>query len=314
MLDSFLATLSPMLVMFFCILVGYLLKKARLEPDNTASVLSKLEIYVFLPAQILVTFLKYCTVETLQAQSRTLMYGGAYICLAVVLGLALAQFFSKERNERNIYRYSLVIANMGFLGNAIVPQIMGQDALYSYLLFTLPAQLVLYLWAIGLLVPQGKGEKKSLWQRLRQPTLITMVISVILGLTGAGKVLPSFVHTSLNNLSGCMGPVAMLLTGFVIGGYRLPALLRNKKVYLATFLRLFVLPCAAVAVMKLLGADKTTLLLTLFASGSALGLNTVVIPAAYDGDTHTGAAMAMISHVGVVVSIPLLFALLSQIL
>lgn len=303
-----------MLVMFLCIAIGFLLRKFRLTPDNTASVLSKLELYVFLPAQILVTFLNYCTVETLQVQYRTVLYGALAVGLEIVIGLLVARFFSKEKTERNIYLYNLIIANMGFLGNAIVPQIMGQEALYSYLLFCLPFNIVLYTWAINLLIPPEKLEKKSIWKKLAHPTLIAMAIGVLLGLSGAGKVLPGFVSTTLTNLSGCMGPVAMLLTGFVIGGYKIGDLLRNGKVYIITFIRLLVLPCVAVAVLMLLGAGKEIALLAMFGCGAALGLNTVVVPAAYDGDTRPGAAMAMISHIGAVVTIPLLYALLTQIL
>ena len=39
----------------------------------------------------------------------------------------------------------------------------------------------------------------------------------------------------------------------------------------------------------------------------ALGLNTIVYPAAYGGDTKTGASMAMISHVLSVITIPLMY-------
>jgi len=314
LLETFSATVSAMLVMFLCIAIGFILRKCRLAPENTASVLSKLELYVFLPAQILVTFVNYCTVETLQVQYRTVLYGALAVGLEIVIGLLVARFFSKEKTERNLYLYNLIIANMGFLGNAIVPQIMGQEALYSYLLFCLPFNIVLYTWAINLLIPPEKLEKKSIWKKLAHPTLIAMAIGVLLGLSGAGKVLPGFVSTTLTNLSGCMGPVAMLLTGFVIGGYKIGGLLRNGKVYIITFIRLLVLPCVAVAVLTLLGADKETALLAMFACGAALGLNTVVVPAAYDGDTRPGAAMAMISHIGAVVTIPLLYALLTQIL
>ena len=314
LLETFSATVSAMLVMFLCIAIGFILRKCRLAPENTASVLSKLELYVFLPAQILVTFLNYCTVETLQVQYRTVLYGALAVGLEIVIGLLVARFFSKEKTERNLYLYNLIIANMGFLGNAIVPQIMGQEALYSYLLFCLPFNIVLYTWAINLLIPPEKLEKKSIWKKLAHPTLIAMAIGVLLGLSGAGKVLPGFVSTTLTNLSGCMGPVAMLLTGFVIGGYKIGGLLRNVKVYIITVIRLLVLPCAAVAVLTLLGADKEISLLAMFACGAALGLNTVVVPAAYDGDTRPGAAMAMISHIGAVITIPLLYALFTQIL
>ena len=314
MLQTFSATISAMLVMFLCIAIGFLLRKFRLAPDNTASVLSKLELYVLLPAQILVTFLNYCTVETLQVQYRTVLYGALAVGLEIVIALLVARFFSKEKTERNIYLYNLIIANMGFLGNAIVPQIMGQEALYSYLLFCLPFNIVLYTWAINLLIPPEKLEKKSIWKKLAHPTLIAMAIGVVLGLAGVGKVLPEFVSTTLKNLSGCMGPVAMLLTGFVIGGYQIGELLRKGKVYIITFIRLLILPSVTVVVLTLLGADKTTALLGMFATGAALGLNTVVVPAAYDGDTRIGAAMAMISHVGAIVTIPLLYALFTQIL
>ena len=314
MLETFLATVSAMAVMLLCIAIGFLLRKCKAVPENTATVLSKLELYVFLPSQILVTFLNYCTVETLTVQYRSVVYGAIFMALSVAIALLLAPLFSKEKTERNIYKYSLVIANMGFLGNAIVPQILGQEALYSYLLFTLPANVVLYTWAINLLIPEGKGKKKSIWQQLKQPSLIAIAVGILLGLAGFGKVMPAFLNTSLRNLAGCMGPVAMLLTGFVIGGYKFSSLLKNPKVYIVSFLRLVVLPCVSVAVVMLLGADKNIALLTMFGCGSALGLNTVVVPAAYDGDTHTGAAMATISHIGALVTIPLLYALLTQIL
>ena len=108
-----------------------------------------------------------------------------------------------------------------------------------------------------------------------------------------------------------MGPLAMVLTGFVIGGYDLKALLKNRRVYIATVLRLFVLPTLFVGVLLLLKANSVTLICTLFAFGTPLGLNTVVFPAAYGGDTSTGASMAMISHTLCVISIPLMYALLT---
>ena len=40
MLDTFIATLNPMLVMFTCILIGFVLRKTKLAPENTGEVLS----------------------------------------------------------------------------------------------------------------------------------------------------------------------------------------------------------------------------------------------------------------------------------
>jgi hypothetical protein len=54
--------------------------------------------------------------------------------------------------------------------------------------------------------------------------------------------------------------------------------------------------------------------MAMVAYGAGLGLNSVVIPAAYGRDTRPGAAMALISHVGAVISIPIFYAILTQLM
>ena len=85
-----------------------------------------------------------------------------------------------------------------------------------------------------------------------------------------------------------MGPVAMVLAGIVIGGYDFKELLNNKKVYIATALRLFVIPGVILLILKALRADETLLSIALIAFATPLGMNTIVFPASYGGDTKTG--------------------------
>lgn len=314
MLDTFLATLSPMLVMFLCLLIGFVLCKTKSAPENAAAVMSKLELNVLLPAQVLNTFITNCTLDSIASQYKIVLYSCVTLVLALCIGILLSKLFSKEDYQRRIYQYGLVFANFGFLGNAIVPQILGDEGLYAYMLFTLPINVALYGWGINTLIPEGKSGKKSLLNSFLNPTFVALVAGIALGLLGAGKWLPEFALTTTKNLASCMGPIAMVLTGFVIGGYNIPSLLKNKRVYLMTLLRLFVLPSILIGVLWLLEADGMTLKTALFAFASALGLNTVVIPAAYDGDTTTGASMAMVSHICCVVTIPVLYAILLQII
>lgn len=314
MLDTFLATISSMMVMLMCIVIGFILRKSGLLPENTTSVLSKLVLYVFAPAQIINAFVKNCTVESIQSEYLLILYGCVAVTMGLAIGIPLSSLFAKDLDERNIYRYALVFANCGYLGNAVVELVLGQAALYQYILFNLPLNMVIYTWGFRVLTPVAKRQKQNFLKSLLQPSVVAMIIGMALGLSGLGKVLPEFAGTTLSNLAVCMGPAAMLLTGFTIGGFAFGSLFRNRKVYFATALRLLVLPCVVVAVLYLLGADKQTLILAMVAFGAALGLNTVVIPAAYDGDTHTGASMAVISHMAAVVTIPLLYALLNRIL
>jgi predicted permease len=112
----------------------------------------------------------------------------------------------------------------------------------------------------------------------------------------------------------------MLLVGFTVAGYHLPRMLTKKRVYIATALRLVLLP--AVIVVALFGIksltaavlhmtiDNTVLFLCFFAVATPLGLNTVVIPAAYGRNTSQAAGMALVSHMLSCFTIPLMFLLL----
>lgn len=312
MLDVFKSTLSPMLTMFTCIVIGYILNKTKKLPENTGTVLSKCENFFILPALSLNNFIKYCTVQSLKENSKLLLYSVLILVIAMIIGTFLSGIFTKEEYKRNIYKYSLTIANYGFMGNAIVPMILGEEMLYKYLLFTLPLAVAVYTWGIAILTP--KGEKKvSPVKRLLSPTSIAMIVGIIIGVSGIGNYMPKFFLTAVSSLSSCMGPLAMVLTGFVIAQYDFLNIINDAKVYVVTFIRLIVLPLIFVTILHFAGAKKEILLLAFIAYGTPLGLNTVVFPSVYGGDTKTGASMAMISHTLCVITIPIMYMLISSV-
>ena len=116
--------------------------------------------------------------------------------------------------------------------------------------------------------------------------------------------------TSLKNAGNCMGPVAMILAGVVMGGYNFKELITMKKVYITTLLRLIILPALFVIPVKLLGFGDDVILFTFIAFAMPIGMNTIIYPATYGGDTKTGASMTMVSSVFSVITIPLMYLLL----
>ncbi|MBQ3542883.1 MAG: AEC family transporter [Oscillospiraceae bacterium] len=315
MLETFGTVFSTMMGMLICLIIGYILRRFHLEPGNTATVLSKLELYVLMPALTLSSFIKNCNLQSLQENGGLFVYGLVCTVAALGVGKLLGRCFSKDGYERKIYTYSLICANFGYIGKPLVASLFGSQGVFEFDIMTLSLSVLVYGYLVPSLVPEGKEKSKG--GRLRSlfsPITVVMLVGILLGLTGWSQYLPGFLLKTAESLGGCVGPVAMILTGFVIGGFHLPDLLKIKKVYLVSVLRLLVLPLVFVALVWLMGGDKNACLLTMIAFSSALGLNTVVIPATHGGDTHTGASMAMISSVACVVTIPLLYAFLNMIL
>ncbi len=320
MIQTFLATLTPMLTLFICIAVGFTVKKAKLLPDNAGKVMAKLETWVFCPALSFSTMARYCTVDSLGTHAVNILLSACGVAIAMGIAIPLACVFIKKKcPERGIYMYALAFANSGYIGDPVVLALFGEEVLSYYKLFCLPISLMIYTWGISVLVPKGENDKGFLKKIMNAPT-VAMFIGIAVGLSGLGAHIPLFLNNSLDSLKSCMGPVAMLLAGFTIASYDFWGMLKKGKVYIATALRLFAIPSVIIAslfgIKTLLnlafGTDigNAPLFLCFFATAAPLGLNTVVFPEAYGGNPETGASMAMISHTLCVISIPLMYALM----
>lgn len=319
-MSTFLATLNPMLTLFFCIAIGFIFSKCKILPEGSGKVMAKLETWVFCPALNFTTMAYFCTVDSIGEHLINIILSSLGVLLAVGISIFLSPFFVKEKGpERGVYNYALAFANSGYMGDPIVLALFGNVGLAFFKLYCLPVQLMIYSWGISVMIPSSEN-KGGAWRRIINAPTVAMLLGMAVGLSGVGKYIPSFLTNSLDTLKVCMGPVAMLLAGVTIAKYDFLSMLKNKRVYIATALRLTLLPAIIVSFtlgLKMLAnavfdlnIGNEVLFLTFFATAPALGLNTVIFPEAFGGNPETGASMAMISHTLCVISIPLIYALM----
>ena len=324
MLNTFLAVLTPLSTLFICIGIGFALAKLGILPKEASKSISKLVVWVFAPALSFITMARYFTVDTIAFNSVNLLLSCIVTSISVIIAIPLSRLFAKSGTyESGIYKYALAFANLGYMGDPLVQAIFGDEGLSYYKVFTLPILLTIYTWGMALLV---KGEKKSklgLLKKIFNPSTVAMLVGIIIGLSGIGNRLPSFIGSTCDTLKVCMGPMAMILAGITVAKYDVKNMLTNKKNYVTTALRLLVLPTVIIsalwATMTFLRAvfkieiSNSIIHLAFFAFATPLGLNTVVFPEAYGGDPEPGAGMALVSHTLCVLTIPLLFTALELI-
>lgn len=307
-MQVFSATLNQMFVLFTFMYLGYFLNFKGILPLNTSIALSRLETNVLVPCLVFNTFYKYCTVENVSQKWSYIVYGTIITIASIVIGVFLSKLFAKDNYLQKIYTYSFAVANFSFMGNAVVLGIFGEDTLFDYMIFTLPLCLYVYSFGTASLIPKKENESnKFSFKVFLNPICMSMLFGTIAGLIGVP--LPKFLVTAISSAGACMSPLAMILTGFVVANFSIKTLAKVKRIYLASILRLIVLPIIFVLVLKLFKTDSTVIMLTLCATAMPLGLNTVVFPAAYGGDTTPGASMALISHLMSIITIPIMFTL-----
>lgn len=294
--------------LFSLIIIGYLLGKIKAVPDNTAQVLSKLENNVFVPALVLGTFMENFTLAKMTDYG-SLVIGGLIVQLIMIpIAIGTSNLLSKDSYIRKIYTYGLCFSNFGFMGNAVVKSIFGDEVFLEYLIFVIPFWTFIYVWAVPKLLIPNESSDKSVWSKIKpfiNPMFIAMIIGMILGLTSLK--LPAFVTTSVKTLGDCMSPVAMILTGVTVSKIDIAKTFKKLSIYLVSIVRLIAIPALAIAALYFLPLQKTLEICIVCGLSMPLGLNTIVVPGAYGLDTSEASGMALISHLLSCLSIPLVF-------
>ena len=312
-MSVFISALSQIAFLFGFILIGFILVKSKIMPENSAEVLSKLENNIFLPALIMETFINNFTAEKIGTAIDLFSVSFVIGFAAILFAIIVSRIVTKDEYVRKIYTYGLAFSNFGFMGNAVVSALFP-DLFVNYLIFTLPFNIVLYTWAVpNLLIPSDDG-KKGFFTRLKSflnPLFFALIIGSVIGLSGLS--MPSFFTDAISSLGSCMSPVAMLLTGITIASMDILKLFKKIPVYFASVIRLLVIPIAAIILLKLAGVPYMLSLCAVCSLAMPLGLNTIVFPEAYGRDATLGASMALISHILSCITIPFVFYLFDSV-
>lgn len=306
--EIFSSVIFQIAVLFSFIFIGFTIRQGGFLPENSAEIFSKLENRILMPAVVINTFRTNCTVKNISEKWVFIAYSTGVLLFCIATGFVASRFLGKTEYLKKMYRYSISVSNFGFVGTAMVSGIYGAESmeLFDYLMFTLPLNLFTYSIGIAWLVPNGHG--KFSIKNFVNPIFVSIFIGAILGLLPIPKF--RLVTTIINSTAACMSPIAMILTGFVIGGYSFANLFGKWQTYVVAGIRLVFLPTVSVLVLKLFNAPQEAVVATLCANAMPLGLNTVIIPSAYGKSPDDGASMALVSQLTAVFTIPILFYIL----
>ncbi len=307
----FASTLNQTAYLFTLIIVGYLLTKLHILPENSSAVLSKLETWIFIPMMVFESFSSNFAPSRLSGAKELLLVSTCLIIVTLPIGFLLSRIMTKDSDMRKTYYYNFVFPNSGFMGYAVVKALFP-ELFFEFVLFCIPYSIITYLWAIpALIIPSEHTESKptivSSLKSLCNPMFVAMIIGMLVGLSGIK--LPVFFSTAVAALSASMSPIAMLITGVIVGGINLKRAFTDVKAYITSIIRLIVIPLAFIMISWLLPLSQTAYICIISFLAMPIGLNTIVIPSGYGKDTSKAAGMIVISHLLGCITIPLLFLL-----
>lgn len=306
-----IALFEQTLILFLFIAVGFGLARAKIIHGEHAKILSELLVYIFLPCNCVMTFSSNFTVQYITEKYTLVVAASVLIIVIGVIMYFVAKLFSKNKYQRCIYEYSLVMPNYGGVGYPIAMGIFGIAGLTDAMVFAIPMSIYAYTYGYASLTKRNISLNNIFnlhtLLMLVNPVTVSMFVGMIMGLTGFS--LPNFMNSAITSASGCLAPVAMLIVGITIADFNLKKLLSDIRTYIVVALRLIVQPVLFGGIMWFMGIRGAVLTSAVMFLALPCGMNTVTLPRLFDENCEIGASMALVSNVLACVTIPLILAL-----
>lgn len=300
------ALIKKIISLFLILFLGALLVRLKVLKAEDSKALSKLTLYLIIPCVILNAF---------QVEFSEAVRGGLLLALGASLIIQLGTIFiahllKKPLRLDPVEQSSAVYPNASNLVIPLVSAMLGDE----WIIFSCPfTALQLFLvWSHGkaLLCGEKGFQLKTI---LTNTNLIAVFVGVAMLLTGFS--FPAPIQDAVASVSVTVGPIAMLVTGMIIGGMDLKTVFTYKRVWLVTFLRLVLLPLPALLLVKFSGmaalaADgRTVLLIVLMASSTPTAGMITQMSQVYGQDADYASAINVVSTLMCIFTLPVVVAL-----
>lgn len=303
MLEKFLTVAGQVVTLFLLMGVGFVLVKLGKLDRRGMGQMSELLLYVVTPCIFIEAFQ-----QPDLPPLKTLAVSGLVMALYYLVAIPIAGlFFRREGDQvKPVMRYGTVYSNSGFMGLPLLTMVLGDQAL----IFGVIALVFygIFQWTHGVAVMGGELSLKS---AVLNPVVLSLLFCMVLLLFHWR--LPTTVNTAVSFLADLNSPLAMVVIGGQMAGADFAATFTQPKLYLATGVKLILIPAVMLAILLPMGLPPL-----LFSAGVILAATPVadatgIFAQRFDKDTATAAQLITLSTLLSIFTLPV-FAVLAQML
>ena len=300
--------LYKIMQLFAVMLLGFIIVKAKVVKSSDSLVLSKISLYLLMPANIIAAFNIEITEEIVAGILLSLIAAIAIHMLLLVIDFAYKKLFRGTIVER----VSIIYSNAANLIIPIVSFVLG-DEWVIYTCTYVSVQLVL-IWTHGAQL-FSKEEKFNIKKILFNTNIIAIAVGVILMITGIR--LPKFVDDLSSSLGTMIGNVAMLIAGMTAANMNFKKMLCNKRLYLVMAMRNIICPLIILILLKSvllyihIPSAPEILLVTFLATMTPSASMMMQFAQVYDTEVEYSVAINIITTLVCIATMPVFVALYS---
>lgn len=296
--ETLLLPLKQIASMALLALVGYVLGKRKILPNDSPKVLSQVLVNAFMPALIINNLSSNVTIEAITTKGALLILSISLLVISILLSRLGALAMTPDLALMPMVSYYLAFPNFAYIGYPIVTALFGSAVLSDYILFSMPFSICVYTYGRQLIT----GKRVNAAHAILSPTVLAIIIGLSLGFLQIQ--LPSFISQALTGAAVCVNPISMLLIGVVLAKSDIRMMI-NRLAFSITLLRLVVIPAAIAGLAALLGLRGIMLAILVLFLGMPLPLNAVIFQEADKKDSQSIASVCCLSYLFALITLPI---------
>ncbi len=314
-MDLFFTALGSVFVLFLLILVGFICRKTNLVSERAQKDVTNIVLYGMLPATIIKAMTRTIEQETIEMLTQMIIITFVAYIFISIFSYFIAKSYKLPENQKDVLFGGMSFANITFMGLPVQEAVFGMDAVF----FTILSQIVIfeiYCWSIGLSVLEKhkKGGKFhiSLKEVIKKPGVVACVIGLFLMFFQIK--LPPLLGDFVELLSKGTAPVAMITVGFMLANSNVKHAIKNKYLYISSFVKLLVIPLLMIAVLYVLNIKGFVMAIPVIEMAMPTAAYLAMLSAVADNDTALASEQIFISSLFSLITIPIIVGILTVVM
>ena len=306
----FITFLNSLITLFICIVAGYIGRKVGILTDELNSGLSVILVKITLPCVIFMSMMRPFSRTLLFESLATLVLSGIVYISGYFIGSWLARLMGADEDEKKVWQFSLIFANVGYMGFPIILAIFGYEAMIYTSMANVSFNILAFSIGIYLFKKNAGAISRSQLKAIAlNPALVAIYIGFIFFLTGLR--LPVVVNEGISLVGSMTTPLSMILVGAILAKSRLLNLINDPRVLPVIFIRLLGIPLATFFILRLFIHNQLMLNVIVILAAMPVAALTVIFAEQYKGNTGLASKLVAISSLLCLITIPIISLLLA---
>ena len=264
-------------------------------------------------SDIILYFVTPCLIiNSLNIEFNSDKLSGLLICLVAFLIIQILSavlvtllFRNKDSGTNKVLRFAVVFSNVGYMGIPLQKVVLGDEGVFYGSVCV--AVFNIFVWTYGIICMSGDKKQMSAKKLILNPGIIAVTIGLIL--FAFSLKLPTPISSAIGSMASLNTPLAMMVIGFNLSRSNLLSALKDKRVYIVSFLRLILIPIIALFVLLAFGLRGTLLVSIIIAASAPVAEATTVFSIKYEADTELSVKLVAFSTLLSIITISAIVAL-----